>query len=87
MPSYVIRHLDRAIIEQAGARARETGRGLADVVREWLIAYAAGQLSAAESGAKGGHARASTLTAQERSASARKAVTARWAGHRKESAS
>ena len=83
MPSYVIRHLDRAIIEQAGARARETGRGLADVVREWLIAYAAGQLSSAESGAKGGHARASTLTAQERSESARKAVAARWAGHRK----
>ena len=83
MPSYVIRHVDRATIEQAGARARETGRGLADVVREWLIAYAAGQMSAAESGAKGGHARAKTLTAHERSESARKAVAARWAAHRK----
>ena len=82
MPSYVIRHVDRAIIEQAGTRARQTGRGLADVVREWLIAYAAGQMSAAESGAKGGHARAKTLTAQERSDSAKKAVRARWA-HRK----
>jgi hypothetical protein len=35
-------------------------------------------------GLKGGHARAASMTAEERSESARKAVTARWAKVKKQ---
>jgi len=78
--SFVTRDIDQAILDAARDRARDAGTSLADVLREYIEAYAAGGSPAAQLGAKGGSTRASRMTAEERSASARHAALARHRG-------
>lgn len=83
MSSYTIRQLDADTIAAAKQRARVAGTSLDAVLRASLTAYAAGHDTAAQQlAAQGGHARAESMSAPARSASARRAVMARWAKRR-----
>lgn len=75
MATYALRGLDAATINRAKARARERGTSLDDVLRDYLTAYADGETAQQA----GGRARAAAMTADERSAQARRAAEARWA--------
>jgi hypothetical protein len=66
-------------LAQARARARMERTTVVAVLRAHLEAYAEGQSPAQQLGARGGAARRKTMTAEQRSASARAAATARWA--------
>ncbi|OFW37669.1 MAG: hypothetical protein A3J29_06250 [Acidobacteria bacterium RIFCSPLOWO2_12_FULL_67_14b] len=86
MSSYTLRGLDADTIQRAKQRARDAGTSLDAVLRAVLTAYADGHDTPAQQlAAHGGRARADAMTAGERSASARRAVTARWnkRGHRR----
>ena len=66
------------LVEGLSREARGEGEGLSDEVRH-LIAVALGR----RGGLKGGKARAKKLSKKKRSAIAKKAAEARWAGHKK----
>jgi len=76
MPTYTLRHLPEGLIPRATAKAREAGTVLDDTVLvKFLEMYAAhGSIQSS-----GGHARALSMTAEQRSASAKHAVQAREA--------
>jgi hypothetical protein len=74
MATYVLRHVTPDAIAAAKQRARNAGTSLDDVLRAYLEQYAAGETAQQ----KGGQARAQSLTADERSDSARRAAEARW---------
>lgn len=87
MATYHVRGVTTEMITAANARAREAGTSLDRVLRAVLEAYAAGHDTAAQQlAAQGGHARAQAMTSDERSASARRAVRARWAQRSDEAA-
>lgn len=70
----------RRVRDRAGPDLREVLHGLLLAYADGLIdPLASGDPVAAARGAKGGHARAEAMSAQERSAAGRAAVTARWA--------
>jgi plasmid stability protein len=80
MASYTLRALDAETIAAAKSRARDAGTSLDAVLRTSLIAYADGHDTTAQQlAAQGGHARAASMSARERSVSARRAVMMRWA--------
>lgn len=70
--------LPGALYRQARDRAGSDA-ALADRVREWLTGYVTGQPTAGQQlAAQGGHARAASLTTEQRRESARRAARARW---------
>jgi hypothetical protein len=75
MPNYILRDVPPDLWEAVRARAAEDGEPLKAVILRLLQRYVA------EPGrnAAGGHARAAAMTAEQRSESARQAVTTRWA--------
>lgn len=73
MATYALRQIDPEIIAKAKQRARAAGTSLDDVLRGYLVTYAAG-----DRGVAGGRARAASLTPGERADSARRAAKARW---------
>jgi plasmid stability protein len=80
MASYTLRALDAETIAAAKSRARDAGTSLDDVLRAALTAYAEGHDTPAQQlAAQGGRARAASMSARERSVSARRAVMTRWA--------
>ena len=77
MSSYMIRQLPPGLIGRAKAKAREQGETLDAILIATLEAYCDGKMPS-QWGARGGHARAASLTPDERSAIARKAAETRW---------
>lgn len=78
MPSYMIRGLPAGLIQRAKARARDREDRLDAILIAALEAYAEGQTAAQQLAASGGHARAASLSDQERRDSAQRAAQARW---------
>jgi hypothetical protein len=74
MPSYMLRGLPPNVVARAKAKAREAGTTLDDVLIAFLETYAEhGSIASS-----GGHARALSLTPEQRTTIARKAAQARW---------
>jgi hypothetical protein len=74
VPSYMIRNVPSGLIPAAKSRARNEATTLDAVLVKLLESYAA----AGTPGRAGAEARANSLTADERSAIARKAAETRW---------
>lgn len=77
-----------ALYRRAAQRAEAQGSDLQAIVRALLTLYAEGQLDplaadpiASASAARGGHARAATLTTDQRRSSAQHAARIRWTRH------
>jgi len=80
MPTYVLRGLTSDLVARAKAKAREADTTLDAVLVDFLESYA----EHGAVGARGGHARARMLTADQRSAIARQGAAARWKDHVRE---
>lgn len=74
MPSYMLRDLPQELWGQVKTRASDDGRGLRETV---LILLARG-LTAGAGQRQGGHARAASLTTEERRTMAQHAAQTRW---------
>jgi len=80
MPTYVLRGLTSDLVARAKAKASDADTTLDAVLVAFLESYA----EHGAVGARGGHARARMLTADQRSAIARQGAAARWKDHVRE---
>lgn len=78
MATYTLKGINKTLLESAQSKAAAEGDNLNAVIVAAISAYVTGQTPAAVFAARGGVARAQSLTIRERSNIARNAANARW---------